>query len=113
MSADDTWKIFDLSYLKKTLGGDPVEYLEFLKVPSMSCGIYRLEAGSKDMQGAHDEDEIYFVVEGKARLKTGNKEHIVSPGAVLYVSAGEEHCFFEIEEDRILLVFFAANAPGE
>ena len=109
MRNDQTWQVFHLEDLHKTLSDAPVEYLEFLKVPSMSCGIYRLAAGSKDMQGAHDDDEIYFVIEGKARLRTGDKEHIVKPGAVLYVRAGEEHNFFEIEEDMTLLVFFAAN----
>jgi len=26
----------------------------------MNCGIYRMQASSKDMQGAHDEGDIYF-----------------------------------------------------
>ena len=90
---------------------DPVTYREFLNVPALNCGIYRLQAGSKDMQGVHDDDEVYYVLEGRARLRVGDEDHSVEPGSVLYVSATSEHSFFEIDEDMTLLVFFATTPP--
>ena len=33
-------------------------YQEFLRVPSISAGLYVLEAGADDPQGPHQQDEI-------------------------------------------------------
>ncbi len=106
--SDDVWQIFHLPQLADTMQ-TPVDYQEFLRVPSLSCGVYRLQAGSKDMQGPHDEDEVYYVVEGRARLRVESEERRVEPGMVLYVRGTSEHSFFEIDEDLTLLVFFATN----
>ncbi len=110
MSADG-WEVVDVNEVKKRLKGEAVEYLEFLNVPTLSCGLYHLAAGSKDMQAPHDEDEVYFVLEGKARMHLGEEEREVTPGSLLYVKAATEHDFFEIEEDMLLLVLFASGIP--
>jgi mannose-6-phosphate isomerase-like protein (cupin superfamily) len=105
----DGWQVVDLADVKNKLTGKAVEYLEFLNVSALSCGLYSLAAGSKDMQAAHDEDEVYFVLEGKARMRLGEEDRTVSPGTLLYVQAATDHSFFEIEEDMLLLVFFATG----
>ncbi len=110
-NASDGWEIIDLNQLRRQFSGKPVEYREFLRVPTMSCGLYRLEAGSKDMQGPHDEDEVYFVLEGRASIRVSGERRTVKPGDLLYIRASEEHSFFEIEEPMTLLVFFA-TAPA-
>jgi mannose-6-phosphate isomerase-like protein (cupin superfamily) len=105
---NDGWQVMDLEEVRTRFAGKPVEYLEVLNVPSLSCGLYKLAAGSKDMQAPHDEDEVYFVLEGKARMRLKDEEREVRPGMLLYVGASMEHSFFEIEEDMLLLVFFSA-----
>jgi mannose-6-phosphate isomerase-like protein (cupin superfamily) len=107
--ANNDWQVFDLAELKGKLKGDEVEYLEFLNVPALNCGLYTLPAGSKDMQAPHDDDEVYLVLSGKARMQLDDAERRVGPGSLLYVAAATEHCFFEIEEDMTLLVFFASS----
>ena len=107
------WQVFKVDQLQELMRGAPTEYLEFLKVPSLSCGLYKLAAGSKDMQAPHDEDEMYYVVEGKARMKLGGEEHSVEAGSILYVSATIDHSFFEIEEDMTLLAFSSAFQPRQ
>ena len=82
-------------------------YLEFLRVPAMSAGIYTLAAGATDPQSPHKEDELYYVIRGKARMKAGNEDHPVEPGAVIFVAAGVEHRFYDIEQELTVLVFFA------
>ncbi len=106
---DEGWQVIDVAEAKQRFEGAPVEYLEMLNVPSLSCGLYRLAAGSKDMQAPHDEDEVYFVLEGKARMRLKDEEREVKPGMMLYVGATMEHSFFEIEEDMLLLVMFSAG----
>jgi quercetin dioxygenase-like cupin family protein len=82
-------------------------YLEFLHVPSMSMGLYVLEAGATDPQNPHTEDEVYVVTSGKAKLRVGNDVHPVEAGSIVHVNANVEHKFFEIEERLETLVFFA------
>ena len=82
-------------------------YLEFLKVPSMSMGVYSLPAGSADPQQPHTEDEVYYVAYGRATIRVGGEEQAVVPGSIVYVPALVEHRFHDITEDLTVLVFFA------
>jgi mannose-6-phosphate isomerase-like protein (cupin superfamily) len=87
-------------------------YLEFLRVPAMSAGVYVLPAGATDPQQPHREGEIYYVVRGKAKMRIGNKESSVSEGSVIFVEAELEHRFFDIEEELLVLVVFAPEESG-
>ncbi len=84
-----------------------VDYAEFLRVPSLSVGVYRLPAGANDAQEPHTEDEIYYVVRGRGRFRAGREDTAVKPGTVLFVEAGVEHRFHSIAEDLEVLVVFA------
>ena len=83
------------------------EYLEFLRVPAMSAGVYVLPAGSADPQSPHKQDELYYVVRGKARMRAGNHDQSVTNGTLIFVPAHLEHLFYDIEEEITVLVFFA------
>lgn len=85
-------------------------YFQFLRVPDMSSGIYVLPAGAVDGQQPHDDDEIYYVLEGKAKMTIDGTEHDVSPEDVIYVRAHATHRFHTITEDLKLLVFFASTS---
>ena len=80
---------------------------EFLRVPSLSVGLYRLQAGQADEQRPHTEDEVYVVVNGKASFRAGGREQAVAPGSVIFVERAAEHRFVDITEDLTALVFFA------
>ena len=82
-------------------------YLEFLRVPAMSAGVYTLPAGSADLQKPHQEDEMYYVVRGRARMRLGSEDRLVNPGSVIFVPAEAEHRFHDIAEELVVLVFFA------
>lgn len=82
-------------------------YREFLRVPAMSAGLYVLAAGSIDPQVPHHQDELYYVLRGRARFRAGDHDTDVSPGSVLFVGAEIEHRFYEITEELAVLVFFA------
>ena len=107
--SENNWQVFDLDEVRGKLTGKAVEYLEFLNVPAINCGVYFLEAGSTDMQAPHDDDEVYLVLGGRARMRLGDEERDIGEGSLLYVSATTEHSFFEIEEDMTLLVIFATT----
>jgi quercetin dioxygenase-like cupin family protein len=82
-------------------------YLEFLRVPDLSAGLYRLPEGGIDLQQPHTEDEVYYVVSGRGQVRVGGEERRVMSGSVVYVAKTVEHKFHSIEEDLTLLVFFA------
>lgn len=110
--SDSAWKVFYLPELLERIGGDEPCYFEYLRMPGLSSGVYHLPAGAKDMQAPHLEDEIYLVIEGKARLRVAEQEREVGPGSILYVQATAGHSFFDIEEDLTLLAFFGPIGPA-
>ena len=82
-------------------------YLEFLKVPDLSMGLYALPAGGTDPQSPHTEDEVYYVVSGKAQILVAEENRDVQAGSIIYVQKNVAHRFHSIEEDLTVLVFFA------
>jgi len=82
-------------------------YLEFLKIPDLSMGLYVLPAGGTDPQSPHTEDEVYYVVSGRAQIKVADEDRAVQAGSIVYVAKNIEHHFHSIEEELTLLVFFA------
>jgi mannose-6-phosphate isomerase-like protein (cupin superfamily) len=106
--SNNEWSVFTLDELARRVEGKEARFVEFLHAPTLSCGIYRLPAGARDMQAPHLEDEVYLVVSGRARLKVAGQEQKVSAGKILYVRATSEHSFFDIEEDLTLVAIFGA-----
>lgn len=82
-------------------------YREFLRVPALSGGLYVLPAGATDRQKPHHEDEVYYVVRGRARFKAGSEDREVSAGSVIFVAVQVGHRFYDITEELAVLVFFA------
>jgi quercetin dioxygenase-like cupin family protein len=82
-------------------------YRELLRASSMSAGLYVLPAGGTDPQHPHHEDEMYYVLRGRARFKTTDEDMEISTGSLLFVSAEVEHRFYDIAEELAVLVFFA------
>jgi len=80
---------------------------EVLRSDLLSVGLYLLPAGGADDQTPHDEDEVYYTVRGRATLRVGAVDHAVNPGTLLFVPAQAVHFFHDIEEELILVVFWA------
>ena len=98
---------FEMATLLEEHGRASKSYLEFLRVPSMSMGVYRLPAGGVDPQSPHTEDEVYYVVGGLAQIRVGDEDRTVEAGSIVFVAARMPHRFHTIEVDLTLLVFFA------
>ena len=84
-------------------------YLEFLRVPALSTGLYVLSRGAMDTQRPHDEDEVYFILAGRAQLDVDGEIRPVQTGSVVYVEKHVPHRFLEITEELRILVFFAPS----
>lgn len=97
-------------------GGAP--YHEFLREASLSAGIYVLEAGSRDLQQPHSEDEVYVVMSGRGQIRVSAEDRPVQSGSIVFVPAGVDHRFHTITETLRVLVLFAppegsARSSGE
>ena len=103
------WLVFQLSDLLAQTEPGRVRFHEFLRTPSLSCSVYHVPAGSKEMQSAHEEDELYFVLEGRGHLRVEGDDHVVQKGTLMYVRAACDHTFFDIEEDLTVLAVFGAS----
>lgn len=106
--SEQYWRLFQLDELVASVDRQGVTLREFLRTPSLSCSIYHLPVGSRDMGNAHVEDELYLVLEGRACLRIGETEHDVRQGTLMYVQAACNHTFFDITEDLTVLAFFGA-----
>lgn len=82
-------------------------YREFLRMPAMSAGLYVLPAGGTDPQRPHHEDEIYYVIRGRARFRAEKDDREVSAGSVIFVAPEVDHRFYDITEELAVLVLFA------
>jgi mannose-6-phosphate isomerase-like protein (cupin superfamily) len=99
--------LYELDELSAERARSGRAYFEFLRVPAMSAGLYELPAGGVDPQQPHSEDEVYYVVRGRARITVAEEDRPVRPGCVVFVKAGVAHRFHSIVEDLAVLVFFA------
>jgi len=108
---NNAWQVFSIEELTRGLEGSEPTFSEFLRTPTLSCAIYRLPAGARDMQAPHLEDEVYFVVSGHARLLVSGEEREVKAGNILFIQATSEHSFFNIDEDLTLVAMFGPARP--
>ena len=105
--------VFDFAQL---LAQSTQPYREFLRVSSLSVGIYVLEGGAMDHQIPHSEDEVYYVASGQAKMRMDSDGDFntfdVGPGTIIFVPARMHHSFYDITERLEVLVFFGAQASA-
>src|SRR5687767_3723390 len=95
---------FEVGALSKQQAQSGRAYIEFLRVPSISMGLYALPANGVDPQQPHTEDEVYYIVQGRGTIRVGEEDRAVEPGSIVYVAANVEHRFHSILEDMKVLV---------
>ena len=88
-------------------------YVDFLASEKLSVGLAVWPVGSVDRQLPHAEDEVYYVIAGRGKIRVAGEDRAVKPGSLVFVATGVEHRFHDIEEDLRVLVFWAPphNAP--
>jgi mannose-6-phosphate isomerase-like protein (cupin superfamily) len=91
------------------LSSDRHDASEVVRAPSgsLSVSASRRPAGSEDDQGPHAEDEVYFVMRGRAMFESDGGAVPVSAGSLVFVPAGAEHRFADIIEDMQTLIFWS------
>ena len=104
--------VHNLEHVLDRARGSGEAWTEFMRAGMFSAGVYRLAAGETDTQTPHAEDEIYYVLRGRAVLEVAAERHPVEPGSLAFVAKEAEHRFVDIAEDLELLVLFAPPESG-
>jgi mannose-6-phosphate isomerase-like protein (cupin superfamily) len=99
--------VVQLDQVVEAARGAGDQWREFLRAGMFSAGVYRLSAGEIDRQTPHAEDEIYYVLAGRAELEVEGERQAVEPRSIAFVAKLAEHRFVDIVEDLELLVIFA------
>ncbi|MDN3576375.1 cupin domain-containing protein [Chitinimonas viridis] len=105
-----TFHLDAISQDRQTLGE---AYHEFLRSRDMSAGVYHLQPGAHDSQGAHQEESLYYVINGSASMQVGSDSLEVVAGSIIHVPARVAPRFSTVHSALDVLVVFspAESAP--
>ena len=84
--------------------------------PGLEVGVYVLVAPEPDHQNAHDDDELYVVLDGRGELTIEGESVPLAEGQSAFVPAGADHRFTGYEGLSVLVVFARSHesaSPGE
>ncbi len=89
------------------------QHFEVVNKDSMTVEVGRYASGTSEPKNPHTGDEIYYVISGAGMARVGDETYAVQAGDVVFVEAGLEHDFFNIEEEiTVLIVLAGKEEPG-
>lgn len=97
--------------LARTVNDVDPGYTIELKRGTLELGLYR--PPNPDPQSPHEQDELYFVMNGHGWFVNGNDRHEIGPGDALFVAAGIDHRFEDFTDDLTVWVVFYGPQGGE
>jgi oxalate decarboxylase/phosphoglucose isomerase-like protein (cupin superfamily) len=80
---------------------------------TVALGYVSVDNGKSTHTGLHDdEEEIYVILKGRARLVIGDEMQEVGPGDVAYVPRNYKHYMTCISDEKLEYLYFA-NWPDD
>lgn len=74
--------------------------------------LYCLEPGQEQKPHAHDDqDKIYYVLEGRGRVRLGDAEEVLEPGEAIVAPAGTPHGLANVGQGRLLALVVVTPPP--
>jgi mannose-6-phosphate isomerase-like protein (cupin superfamily) len=96
---------FDVEGVKARLMAEDGGYEIVHQSEGLEIGVYVLVAPEPDRQQPHEDDEVYFVLEGTGALDVEGKAVELREGHAVFVPAGAEHQFTGYEQLAVLVMF--------
>jgi len=75
-------------------------------------GLTTLEPGQKTGVASHEAEEMYFILEGQARMRLGDEERTVGPETVIVIPSSVTHQIAAGSE-RVRFLWAQAPPPSE
>ena len=82
----------------------PVSGLRLLSVDDTdgwAAALTTFGVGGRLNWHTHDSEQILYVTEGRGIVATKEKEHIITPGCIVFIPAGEAHWHGATEESAL------------
>ena len=95
---------FDIEGARERLGASG-GYEVVHESPGLEIGVYVLVAPEPDRQQPHEDDEVYYVLEGRGTLDVEGETVELQEGHAMFVPAHAEHRFSAYELLSLLVVF--------
>jgi mannose-6-phosphate isomerase-like protein (cupin superfamily) len=73
--------------------------------PGLEIGVYVLVAPEPDRQQPHEDDELYYVLDGRGTLTVEGEQVELAERDACFVAAGDDHRFTGYENLSLLVVF--------
>jgi mannose-6-phosphate isomerase-like protein (cupin superfamily) len=96
---------FDIEGVKARLAAGNGGYEVVHESPGIEIGVYVLVAPEPDRQSAHEDDEVYVVLEGRGTLDVEGTQVDLREGHAVFVPAGADHRFVGYEQLSVLVIF--------
>ncbi|WP_127581521.1 cupin domain-containing protein [Paenibacillus koleovorans] len=97
--------------------GEGVTFLEEAEAETISSNYVRVKPGQSTSEGMHDdEEEVYIVLGGKAKLRLGEETHEVEKGDVVYIPRNVVHqatCVSDVDFEYICVCNWPDRIPGQ
>lgn len=68
---------------------------------------YPPEREGGDVGHTHDMDELYYIISGSGKVAVGEDSYAIKEGEMVFVEQGEEHEFYDREEEIVVLKILA------
>jgi mannose-6-phosphate isomerase-like protein (cupin superfamily) len=95
----------DVERVKKRLEAGNGGYEIVHTSPGLEVGVYVLVAPEPDRQQPHEDDELYYVLDGCGMLDIEGQPVPLEQGQAIFVPAGARHQFTGYEHLSVLVVF--------
>jgi mannose-6-phosphate isomerase-like protein (cupin superfamily) len=76
-------------------------------------GVGCIKKGNSVEEHFHDAHEYWFIVSGRAAIKTEGETVIVGPGEVVCTKMGDNHELMEILDEELVIVWLEARLKGK
>jgi mannose-6-phosphate isomerase-like protein (cupin superfamily) len=86
-------RVWDTRSVVETIDHSPQQFHRLFARPGLVIGVLRILPGGADLQGTHDQDEVYAVMSGHGLLRIGDRDHPVGPGSIVMIPRGVPHRF--------------------
>lgn len=96
---------FEVERVRARLEAGPGGYEIVHSSPGLELGVYVLVAPEPDRQQPHEDDEVYYVLEGQGVLEIEGTPVPLEQGQGVFVPAGAHHVFTAYERLSLLVLF--------